>query len=306
MRALVTGGAGFIGSRLHTVLLDAGHDVLIVDDLRVGHAKPLPMDTLEVVIDSLGTKVVAQAVRDFAPTVVFHLAAIHYIPYTEANPAETSRVNVDGTAWLLKVCDELPLQAFIASSAAAVYGFGDERITEDAPVEPRGVYGETKVRMEAKLRRYSATHPSVCVAAARLFNVYGPGSLNPHLVPMLMDQVWRDQPLLVGNTWPKRDYVHLYDVAEAFVRLAKWRPGFAAYNVGTGVGTSVAQLIGLLTRMAGSHRMYETDPRRMRADDGHLVSDPGRLITNTGWRPRIELADGLAWLAHDVMSPSAR
>lgn len=302
MRALVTGGAGFVGTRLHTVLLDAGHEVLIVDDLRLGHAKPLPMDTLAVVVDSLGTKAAADAIRDFAPTVVFHLAALQYRPYTEANPAETRRVNVEGSAWLLKVCDELPVEAFIACSSAAVYGFDDEPLTEDAPLAPRGVYGESKVRMERLMRRYAATHPSVCVAAARLFNVYGPGNLNPHILPMLLDQVWRDEPLHVGNTWPKRDYVHVYDVAEALVRLARWRPGFWAYNVGTGVGTSVGHLIGLLTRMAGNTRMYESVADRMRLDDGHLVSDPSRLITSTGWRPRVELRDGLAWLAHDALA----
>jgi UDP-glucose 4-epimerase len=304
MRALVTGGAGFIGSRLHTVLLDAGHEVLIVDDLRMGHAKPLPMETLEVSVDSLGSRAAAVAIRDFAPTVVFHLAALSYIPFTEANPEETHRVNVDASAWLLKVCDGLPLQAFIAGSSAAVYGFNDEATSEDTPLAPRGVYGESKVRMEAKLRRFAATHPSVCVAAARLFNVYGPGNLNPNVVPMLMDQVWRDEPLLIGNTWPKRDYVHVYDVAEAMMRLSRWRPGFWAYNVGTGVGTSVGHLAGLLTRLAGSNRMYEHDPARTRAEDGHLVSDPSRLITSTGWRPRVELADGLAWLAHDLMASS--
>lgn len=302
MRALVTGGAGFVGTRLHTVLLDAGHEVLIVDDLRLGHAKPQPMDTLAVVVDSLGTKAAGQAIRDFAPTVVFHLAAIHYIPYTEANPEETRRVNVDGSAWLLKVCDELPLQAFVACSSAAVYGFADEPITEDAPLAPRNIYGESKVHMEGRMRRFAATHPSVSVSAARLFNVYGPGNLNPNILPMLMDQIWRDEPLRVGNTWPRRDYVHVYDVADAMLRLSKWRPGFWAYNVGTGVGTSVGQLIGRLAWIAGKSGVHESDPARMRTDDGHLVSDPSRLITSTGWRPRVELTDGLAWLARDAIA----
>ena len=179
MRALVTGGAGFVGTRLHTVLLDAGHEVLIVDDLRLGHAKPLPMDTLDVVVDSLGTKAAGQAIRDFAPTVVFHLAAIQYIPYTEANPDETRRVNVEGSAWLLKICDELPLQAFVACSSAAVYGFDDEPITEDAPIAPRNVYGESKVRMERMMRRFAATHSSVCGVGRPVVQRLRTGQLEP-------------------------------------------------------------------------------------------------------------------------------
>jgi UDP-glucose 4-epimerase len=306
MRALVTGGAGFIGTRLHTVLLDAGHEVLILDDLRFGHVMPLPMDMLHVVIDSLGSKAAADAIRDFEPTVVFHAAAIQHRPYTEEHPQESVRVNVDGSRWLLKVCDELPeLEAVIACSTAAVYGFADEVITEDAPIAPRGVYGESKLRMERSMRRFSAAHPRVCVAAARLFSVYGPGSRTPHVMPALMEQIWRSEPLRVGNTWPKRDYVHVYDVAEALVRLARWRPGFWAYNVGTGVGTSVGQLIGRLAWIAGVSGVHESDPALMRVDDGHLVSDPSRIITSTGWRPRIELTDGLAWLAQDTMATSA-
>ncbi len=307
MRALVTGGAGFIGTRLHTVLLDAGHEVLIVDDLRFGHVMPLPMDMLHVVIDSLGSQAAADAIRDFEPTVVFHAAAIHHRPYTEAHPQESVRVNVDGSRWLLKVCDGLSeLEAVIACSTAAVYGFEDEVITEDAPIAPRGVYGESKLRMERSMRRFSAAHPRVCVAAARLFNVYGPGNRTSHVMPTLMDQLWRSEPLRVGNTWPKRDYVHVYDVAEALVRLARWRPGFWAYNVGTGVGTSVGP----------AHRPARLDRRRLRrarvrsrAACASTTATSSAIRRGSSRAPAggraSSSADGLAWLAQDTMATSA-
>jgi UDP-glucose 4-epimerase len=303
MRALITGGAGFIGSRLRTELLDAGHEALVIDDLRLDHPRPAPHARLRVVIDSLGGDAAAEAVRDFAPDAVFHLAAIHYIPYTEAHPEETWQVNVDGTAWVLKVCEDLTPRAIVACSSAAVYGFSDEPLHEDSPFAPRGVYGETKIETERLLGSFAAAHPSVRVAAARLFNVYGPGDRNPHLMPALMEQIRRDETIKVGNTWPKRDYVHVNDAAAALLRLSDGPPGYAAYNVGTGIGTSVTQLIDELVAVAGlsgRSARWEVDSARVRADDGHLVSDSSRIGADTGWRPEVGLRDGLAWLVEDV------
>jgi UDP-glucose 4-epimerase len=300
MRALITGGAGFIGSRLRSVLLDAGHEALVIDDLRLDHPRPTPRERLHMVVDSLGTDSAAEAVRAFAPDVVFHLAGIHYIPYTEAHPEETWQVNVDGTAWLLKLCEDLTPRALVACSSAAVYGFSDAPLHEDSPLAPRGVYGETKIETERLLRSFAEAHPDVSVAGARLFNVYGPGDLNPHLMPALMAQIRSGDTIRVGNTWPKRDYVHVNDAADALIRLTAGPPGFAAYNVGTGIGTSVASLIEVLVSVAGLSARCEPDPARIRADDGHLVSDPSRLIADTGWRPKVALRDGLAWLVEDI------
>jgi UDP-glucose 4-epimerase len=300
MRALITGGAGFIGSRLRAALLDAGHEALVIDDLRLGHPRPADRDRLQVVVDSLGSDAAADAVRSFAPDVVFHLAAIHYIPYTEAHPEETWQVNVDGTAWVLKLCEDLAPRAVVACSSAAVYGFSDAPLHEDSPFAPRGVYGETKIETERLLDSYAAAHPRVRMAAARLFNVYGPGDRNPHLMPALMEQIRRGDTIKVGNTWPKRDYVHVNDAAAALVRLAAGPPGFAAYNVGTGIGTTVTSLVEDLVSVAGLSARCEVDAARIRADDGHLVGDSARLTADTGWRPEVKLRDGLAWLVEDV------
>ena len=303
MRALITGGAGFIGSRLRVDLLDAGHEALVVDDLRLDHPRPEPHERLQVVVDSLGGDAVADAIVAFGPEVVFHLAAIHYIPYTEAHPEETRQVNVDGTAWILKLCEDLAPRAVVACSSAAVYGFSDEPLREDAPFAPRGVYGETKIETERLLGSFAAAHPGVRVAAARLFNVYGPGDRNPHLMPALMEQIRRGDTIKVGNTWPKRDYVHVNDAAAALLRLSAGPPGFAAYNVGTGIGTSVTGLIDALVAAAGltgQSARWEADATRVRADDGHLVSDPSRITADTGWRPEVRLRDGLAWLVEDI------
>lgn len=306
MRALITGGAGFIGSRLRVALLDAGHDALIIDDLRLGHPRPAPHERLRVVVDSLGTDAAADAVRAFAPEAVFHLAAIHYIPYTEAHPEETWQVNVDGTAWLLKLCEDLAPHTVVACSSAAVYGFSDGPLREDSPFAPRGVYGETKIETERLLGSYAAAHPGVRVAAARLFNVYGPGDRNAHLMPALMEQIRRGDTIKVGNTWPKRDYVHVNDAAAALLRLADGPPGFAAYNVGTGIGTTVTRLIDDLVSVAGLAARCEVDEARVRADDGHLVGDSARITADTGWRPEVSLRDGLAWLVQDDAENEAK
>lgn len=296
MRALITGGAGFIGSRLTSFLLAAGHEVLVVDDFRLGQPRPAPHERLRVVAASLGTDLAAEAIAEFEQESVFHLAALHHIPYTEAHPGETRDVNVAGTAWLLERLQHSAPRAVVACSSASVYGFGQSPMSEDAPFAPRGVYGQTKVETEALLRSFARANPHVRAAAARLFNVYGPGDRTPHLMPALMGQIRGGGTIRVGNTWPRRDYVHVDDVADALNRLAVGPAGSVAYNVGTGRGTSVAALIGVLAGVAGHPAELRIDPKRVRADDGHLVADPSRLMSETSWRPRVELREGLEWL----------
>jgi UDP-glucose 4-epimerase len=201
---------------------------------------------------------------------------------------------------VLKLCEDLSPRAVVACSSAAVYGFSDEPLREDSPFAPRGVYGETKIETERLLDSFAAAHPQVRVAAARLFNVYGPGDRNPHLMPALMEQIRRGDMIKVGNTWPKRDYVHVNDAAAALLRLSAGPPGYAAYNVGTGIGTSVTSLIDDLVSVGGLSARYDQDPARVRADDGHLVSDSSRITADTGWRPKVALREGLSWLVEDT------
>lgn len=296
MRVLVTGGAGFVGTRLVKRLLDEGDHLLVVDDLRVGGPHPTESGRLTFVEDSLGSSRATEAIGAFAPEVTFHLAALHVIPYCEANPDEAYEVNVNGTKWLLATLRETPCSTLVAASSAAVYGFSDDPLTEDDPIRPSSVYGETKVSMEELLREEATSMPDVRVVTARLFNVFGPGDYNPHVIPTLIDQVLAGGDVRLGNVWPKRDYIHVEDVTRALVGLVDGAPGLHVYNVATGHGTSVKDVCDTTGDLLQTGVSVITDPDRVRSDDGHLVGDSTRLHQATGWWPRLSVRDGIAEL----------
>lgn len=302
MRALVTGGAGFIGSHLVPALLGDGAEVLIVDDMSVGEAMPEPGERVTPVVAPLGSRRAEGAIAEFAPDTVFHLAALHFIPWCERNPAQAHRANVEGTAWLLDVLHDVDPARLLFASSVAVYGFADEPLTESASLRPGGVYAETKVVGEDLVRQYAAAHPRRTVALPRFANVYGRGDPNDHLVPALCRDLGGE--IHVGNLWPRRDYVHVTDVVRALLAMAALPAGVHALNVSTGVGTTVDTIVTTLAELAGVPTSIVCDPARRRAGDGHLVADPSALRRATGWCARVGLraglADVLASVRHDT------
>lgn len=258
MRVLVTGCDGFIGSHLKVdaigIDLKRGDDVLTSYDV----------------------------IREFDPQVVYHLAAHHFIPWCEDHPWETTRTNVLGTEAVLEACGP-SLETFVLASSAAVYGFSSARLPEDSALVGTGVYAASKQEAERRLARFGELRPGVRSVAARLFNVVGPGDSWPHVLPSIAKAHMAGEPVYVGNTWPQRDYVHVDDVTDALQLLAERAPlGFSAWNVGTGDGTSVGELlqvIGLVSgRKVDAHTRYE----KTRADDGHLIADVLRTA-ELGW-----------------------
>lgn len=303
MRALVTGGAGFIGSALVRDLLADGAEVLVVDDLSVGKALPPTDLDVSVVAESLDSEAVGAAIGDFAPDAVFHLAALHFIPWCERNPGATHHANVAGTRRLLERLRTRPPRRLVFASSMAVYGFRAEPTAESAPRRPNSVYATTKVLGEDLMTEFAEANPACTVAMPRLANVYGPGDLNDHLIPSLCRAL--DGELRVGNRWPQRDYVHVSDVVSAMRCLAELPAGVHVYNVGTGVGTTVETIVGTLAEISGVSRPVRSDPARQRSDDGHLVADPTALRQATAWRPRVQLVDGLADVLRSVPSKEA-
>ena len=270
MRTLVTGSAGFIASHLPVF-----GDVLNID-LETG--------------DDVRTSDTMDAIKVFEPEVVFHLAAHHFVPWCEANPIETERTNVLGTANVLEASMGPSLKAFVLASSAAVYGYDPEPIPETHLLSGRSVYAHSKYRAEVYLRRYA--HPGASFVAARLFNVVGVGDKWGHVVPEIVAH--RHERILLGNTWPQRDYVHADDAGRALQFLAHHAPeGFSAWNVGTGVGTSVKDIVARIGAMTGREMRTMTYAGKVRTDDGHLVADPASLSA-LGWTARHTLDDALS------------
>src|SRR5229473_4907516 len=253
-RVLVTGGAGFIGSHLVDSLLDSGADVLVVDDFRMGRREHLGSEgtasRLTVIEGDIRSAEDLRPVADFAPDTVFHMAALHFIPYCNAHPQEALDVNVLGLDAVIRAVRTSPLTTFVFPSSGAIYGFGDAGWPETAPPRPDEIYGISKWMGEQLMARFHADRPEVRTVVARLFNTYGPRETNPHVLPAIMAAMRDGQTIGLGNLWPQRDLIYVTDTARAIAATAAGH-GFDVFNVGTGTGTTIADVLAAIEAIRG-------------------------------------------------------
>jgi UDP-glucose 4-epimerase len=296
-RVLVTGGAGFIGSHVVEALLDTGAEVLVIDDFRLGRRdhleRALSTGRLTVIEGDIRSAGDLRPVGDFAPEKVFHLAALHFIPYCNAHPQEALDVNVLGLDMLLRTVPRAALSTFVFASSGAIYGFGDDPWPETAPSRPDEIYGISKWMGEQVMARLHDDGPGVRTVVARLFNTYGPRETNPHVLPEIMNALRQGATIELGNLWPKRDLIFVTDTAAGLVAAAAGEPGQHVFNVGTGIGTTIQDVLLLIEKITGSTLDVRQVPARMRDGDGHLVSDPRKLADATGWQPQHDVEAGL-------------
>lgn len=296
---LVVGGAGFVGHHLVPRLLDDDHHVVVIDNLSRGslerfgaHLGDARLDVVRG--DVTDAVLVREIVAGVRPAVVFHLAALHFIPYCVAHPSETMLVNTVGTQLVLDALGTVPDARVVLASTADVYAASDRPHREDDPIETTNVYGASKRSCEELFAIARRREPQRRLLAARLFNVFGPGETNPHVLPDILTQLRDGNVLRLGNLEPRRDYVHARDVAEALVRIAAFDGPENVFNVGTGVGTSVRDLVTELGQVLGRSLRVEQDPARLRpVERMHLVADVERARHALGWTPRIALREGL-------------
>jgi UDP-glucose 4-epimerase len=291
VRAIVTGGAGFIGSNLVDALLARGDEVHALDNLSKGSRENVPAAAQLHVADIREPDEVFDAVR---PEVVVHLAAQADVRVSVENPALDADVNVLGTVRILEAARRHGAKIVFASSGGAAYGECDGPAAESAPLRPLAPYGTSKLCGEEYLatwnRLYEASH-----VALRLGNVYGPRQM-PHgeagVVAIFMGLL-RDggTPTIFGDGSQTRDYVYVGDVANAML-LALERDG-GVFNVGTGVETSVVGLFDAIRTASGIDREAAFAPARL-GELQRSVLDPTLAGRELGWRPERSLADGLA------------
>lgn len=298
-RILVTGGAGFVGRPLVRRLAPE-HDVLVLDALHHGGGRftaPELAGLSLITGDVRDPATIAGAVSGFAPEIIIHLAAVHFIPDCERDPPATIATNLVGTVNLLRAA---PAGCrFVLASSGAVYRPDDRPHVEDASaLEPADIYGLTKLQAEQYLA-YFARRRELAGIAVRLFNVVGPGETNPHLLPEIVLQLRAGQRRIrLGNTWPKRDYLHVEDAAAGFAALALGGSvpsgSFLAVNLGSGRAHSVAEILERLGAISGIDCEIVADADRMRAvDRPFLAADIGRIGARFGWRPALGIDDAL-------------
>lgn len=311
MRILVTGGAGFVGKELVRALRDKS-DLLVADLLRYGTPDWLegePEGFAFQRVDLRDPTATRALIEDFGPDVIVHLAAIHYIPECDNDPANAVATNVSGTVNVLAACARGT--RFVFASSGAVYRPEDVPHREfDSVVEPVDVYGVTKVHGEDYLRLFAADR-GLSAVIVRLFNVIGPGETNPHLLPAIVVQL-REGPAAIelGNTWPERDYIDVQDAAGGFAAVALGTAPAAGecevVNLASGHQYSVMAIVDRMKSVLGLEFEVCQDPSRMRAvDRPHLGADISRIRDLFGWTPRHDLDETLRriWEEPDFLPP---
>ena len=295
-RILVTGGAGFIGSHVVDALIVRGVDVLVVDDLSSGKTQNVNerASFVETDIRELGT--LSGVAATFEPTGVCHLAAQASVTASVRDPSFDMAVNVQGTLNVLEVARARQAPVVFASTGGALYGDGAPIPTNESfAVEPLSPYGASKLAGEAYVTTWARLYavPNVIL---RLGNVYGPRQ-NAHGeagVVAIFSELLKEAktPTVFGDGTQTRDYIHVGDVARAFVAALEAQ-GTGVFNVGTGVETDVLQLLSHLQGAAGT----TVDPEFEALRPGELrrsALDASAAGAGLGWRPEIGIADGLA------------
>ncbi len=302
MKALVTGGAGFIGSHLVDALVQRGDDVVVIDDLSTGRRENLDQAAAQgadlVELDIRDAAAVSDVFDERRPELIFHLAAQIDVRRSVADPIYDLNVNVAGTLNLLEAARNTAAQRFLlASTGGAVYGEGaglDLPLDETAVCRPDAPYGQSKFAAEGYVSLYGRLH-GLSATALRLGNVYGPrqdplgeaGVVAIYCGALLGDGT----PRVFGDGHQTRDYIYVLDVVEAFLDAAKAEAA-GTYNVGTGVETSVLELGEQIAAVLDKPFEPEMAPPRP-GEVQQIAIDSGKAAADLGWRARTSLSEGL-------------
>ena len=294
-KVLVTGGAGFVGSSLVRRLLDSGYDVVVIDNLLRGSKENLPEnDHLEFVEGDIRSDSDLDSAMEYAPDLVVHLAAHHFIPYCIAHPGDTINVNVFGTQTVLDAISRNDcVRKIVFASTAAVYGPSDSPHDESEPMAPIDIYGISKQQGE-ELVDFFHEQSGIAAVNARLFNVIGPRETNPHLVPDILDQLPITGSLKLGNLVPKRDYIYADDIADGLITLLASEIESGSVNIGSGSSYTAGDLVEVIGDITNSSIEIDSVPERQRAGDRPNLCANNDRLKGLGWSCKYDLRQALA------------
>jgi len=314
-RYLVTGGAGYVGSHLVLALLDAGHQVVVYDNLRQGHRAAVPPEAALVEADVGNERRLELVLADGPWDAVFHFASLSLVGESMQKPFLYLLENAALGTRLIEACVHHGVGKFILSSTANLFG-NPQRIPidETEPVDPGSPYGESKLMIERALHWAGRIH-DLRFACLRYFNAAGADPAGragedhdpeTHLIPLVIDAALgrRAEIAVFGNDYPTpdgtciRDYIHVTDLADAHVRaLARLDETSVTYNLGNGAGHSVLEVIRAVERVSGRRVPVRMAGRRA-GDPAVLVAASDKLRRETGWEPRYAALDEIvrtAW-----------
>ena len=314
-RYLVTGGAGYVGSHVALALLERGDEVVVLDDLRQGHRAAVQPGMELVVADLTDRARVREVLSGGRFDGVLHFAALSLVGESMREPLRYIAENVSNSLWLADAAVQAGVRRFVLSSTAALFGEPKKiPIDEGQPLAPVSAYGESKLMVERGLEWADQVH-GLRSAALRYFNAAGadPGGRlgedhNPetHLIPNALNAALGFGPPLTvfGTDYDTpdgtaiRDYVHVTDLADAHLRvLDRLKDGPSCrYNVGSGTGASVLEVIAAVERATGRPVPHVLGPRRA-GDPPVLVASNEALRRETGWVPRLGALDDIVGTA---------
>lgn len=298
MRAVVTGGAGFIGSNLVDALVARGDEVVAVDNLASGKRENLNAAATLLEHD------IREPIPLEAADVVFHLAAQADVQTSMQKPDYDAQVNVVGTANVLEAARAAGAQVVFSSTGGAIYGECDRPAGEDYPLRPMSPYGIAKLCGEEYLRGWNRIHGTTHVAL-RFANVYGPrqdSGLEGGVVAIFLERMARGEPTAIfGDGKQTRDFVYVGDIVAAL--LAAVGNDGGTFNIGTGVETTIAELHGVCRAVAGVEEEPELKDARL-GDVQRSILDASLAERGLGWHAQTSLEDGLretyAWTSAQV------
>lgn len=299
MKLLVTGGAGYVGGVCAAVLLEEGHEVVVVDDLSTGNADGVPAGARFV--DGDIAVAAPELLRAESFDGVLHFAAQSLVGESVERPEKYWHGNVVKTLTLLEAIRETATPRLVFSSTAAVYGEPEQvPITEDSPTRPTNPYGASKLAIDHAITSYAVAH-GLAATSLRYFNVAGAyGGLGEnrvvetHLIPLVLQVALghRKAISVYGTDWPTpdgtcvRDYIHIRDLAQAhLLALSSAQPGsHRILNLGSGTGFSVREVISACERVTGLPIEAIDAPRRA-GDPAVLIASSDRAVAELGWQP---------------------
>jgi UDP-glucose 4-epimerase len=301
MRAIVTGGAGFIGSNIVDALIERGDEVTVIDDLSTGKRENLDLALSRgarlSVLDIRDAEQLSGVIDEFAPQTIFHLAAQIDVRRSLAEPAWDATINVAGTINVLEAARRHGVERIVNSSTGgAIYGDAETIPSSEATTPlPEAAYGQSKLSAEGYLGLYERLYGQSSVTL-RYGNVYGPRQdpLGEAGVVAIFTGLLESggQPTVFGDGHQTRDYVYVGDVVAANLAAAQ-ADVYGAINIGTGVETSVLELIAILRELAGAESF---EPRFAPARLGELARsclDVTLARETLGWRPSVSVREGL-------------
>jgi UDP-glucose 4-epimerase len=320
MRILLTGGAGYVGSACLRWLLRHGHDPIAYDNLTEGNVEAVPDASNRLVVGDIAqTDRLAQVLTDHRIEAVMHFAALASVPDSIADPEAYYRVNVIGTKSVLDAMRSAKVRRIVFSSTAATFGFHAAMpLREESPQLPETPYRTTKLAAEYLIKDYARAY-GLGYTLLRYFNASGADCdgrhgedrrHESHLIPLLFQVALghRERLLIYGGDYATpdgtcvRDYIHTEDLAQAHqLAVETLEPGVArAYNMGSGTGASVLEVLRASEQVVGKPIPYEIVGRRQ-GDPGVLIATPERIMRELGWSPHhsdIQAIVRTAWQWH--------